>query len=104
MKTYDYPGRSQLDAAVRPILLPLITPALKAWAGHRVTRLLGFWMLWHTYGGLDGIVETGIMPSSTAYKQRKEFRETFGVKVEDWDPELAAVIAGRRKTLKTVTP
>lgn len=89
----QYPGRKHVEAAVRPLLMPIV----QRWAGHRVTRLLGFWVVWHTYGSVRAIVDAGLYPRQTVYRMRSEFEQTFGMPVDDWDPELAAQIAARRE-------
>jgi hypothetical protein len=98
----NFPGRKRVEAAVRPVLLPIIAPIASRWAGHKVTRLLGFWLVWHTYGSISALVDAGMFPRQTVYRLRSEFVEVFGVNVEDFDPDLAAVIAGRRRVVAEV--
>jgi hypothetical protein len=95
-KPPNYPGRKHVEAVLGPVLAPVINPVAKKWAGTTVQRLLGFWVIWHTYGDLSALVETGLMSRTTAYRQRAEFVRIFGVNVEDFQPEVAAVLASQR--------
>jgi hypothetical protein len=65
-------------------------------AGSSVQRLIGFWVLWHTFGGLDDLATAGVISRTGVYTQRKEFRLVFGVDVAEFQPELAAQFAARR--------
>jgi len=57
-----------------------------------VQRLMGYWVMWHLLGGLEGLISSGCMSSASAYRQRTEFAKVFGVTVEDFAPELARQI------------
>jgi hypothetical protein len=67
--------------------------ALGRFAGFKLQRLLGFWFVWHTFGGLNGTAEALQLSKAGLHRQRHEFREAFGIKVEDFAPELAAILA-----------
>lgn len=58
-----------------------------------VQRLLGFWLLYHLYGGIHQGIAHGVFSSSSAYRQLAEFETVFGVSVEDFNAPLAEVIA-----------
>ena len=73
---------------VRELAVDLVRPVAKRYAGHKVQRLLGFWVLWHSHGNMSALVASGILSRSGAYTQRAEFLRVFGVNVEDWHPEL----------------
>jgi hypothetical protein len=88
--TPDYPGRQALEDLLRPALEPLA----KKWAGHKVQRLAGFWLLWHTMGGLDGLLASGLWSRANVYAQRHEFLVVFGCEVEAWMPGLVERLAG----------
>jgi hypothetical protein len=62
-------------------------------AGYKLQRLLGFWFVWHTFGGLNGTAAALQLTKAGLHRQRHEFLEAFGVKVEDFAPELAALLA-----------
>lgn len=72
--------------------IPGVSAISRGVARSSVQRLLGFWVMWHLYGGLQGILSHGVMAQSTAYRQVTEFRAVFGQEVEDWSPALAAAI------------
>jgi hypothetical protein len=56
--------------------------------GHRVQRLLGFWFVYNALGGIDAMIESGLWPRSTAYKQLGEFREFYGCEPHELEPDL----------------
>jgi hypothetical protein len=55
-----------------------------------VQRLLGLWVIWHSFGGLDGLIAQRVISQTGVYVQRNEFRDVFGVDVEDFMPDQAA--------------
>lgn len=57
-----------------------------------VQRLMGYWVMWHLLGGLEGLISSGSMSSASAYRQRTEFAKVFGVSVEEFAPDLARQI------------
>jgi len=63
-------------------------------ARQTVQRLMGFWLMFHLYGGtVAGLLEAGVMTSATAYRQMHEFREVFGMDVREFAPDLAQEVA-----------
>lgn len=88
-KVPDYPGKKAAEAA----LGPLVEPLARKMAATVIQRLTGFWTIWHVYGGDSPRVqrETGLSRSSV-YRSRDEFARVFGVDVEDWHPEIAAML------------
>lgn len=80
--------RAQLQNTLRPLAGQ--SP------GHTIQRLLGFWMIWHTFGDLHAIVAAGMLKRDGVYRSRADFLKVFGCNVEDFNPELAAVIVGQR--------
>lgn len=83
--------RGAVEAMVRPF-------AQKA-AGHQVQRLIGFWFLWHYYGGKKPLLDMGMLSVAGEKRQRAQFRQVFGVEVADFFPELGAQIAAMEKTM-----
>ena len=83
-------------------LLPMVEGVAADRPGHQIQRLLGFWVLWHTYGGIDALIGTGIVTNSSAYRQRSEFLIVMGAPVDQWQPDLAAVLAGRTPARSSV--
>lgn len=84
----DYAGRAQVEALFRPIVEPLA----KRYAGHKVQRLLGFWLCWQTMGGHEGLIESGMWSRTVVYDSRHDFEVVFGMPVEQWMPHLALAI------------
>lgn len=84
----EYPGRAVIEGALTPILGPLA----RAYAGKRVLHTLGFWTAVHAYGSRKAVVEAGICSRASAYNLAAEFREMYGVEVEDWQPQAAALL------------
>lgn len=76
--------------------LPGVKAATQGVAWNTVQRLMGFWVMWHLFGGLDAVLAGG-MPSSSAYRNRTDFRRVFKVDVEDFLPELAAQVRAAAK-------
>lgn len=66
-----------------------LEPIARKVAGHQVQRLLGFWVLWHSFGGMEPLLAAKIIARTGVYVQRKEFRKAFGIDVEDFWPEIA---------------
>jgi len=62
-------------------------PFVAHYATSKVGDLIGFWVLWHTYGGFEGLLKLG-MPRTTIFRKVSEFRKAFGyhpdVYVFDW--------------------
>jgi hypothetical protein len=68
---------------VNAVGLPLMEPAIKRYASRATTDLLGFWLYWHLYGGFEGLVESGMHPS-TVWRKVKRFREVMGVHPDEY--------------------
>lgn len=67
--------------AVEPVTkatAPMLEPVAKAWARRRAGDLVGFWMLWHIYGGFEGLEQTYGMHRSTIWRKVAAFRQMFG--------------------------
>lgn len=60
--------------------------------GHHVQRLLGFWFVHNALGGIDAMINSGLWPRSTAYKQLGEFREFYGCEPHELEPELVEAL------------
>ncbi len=65
--------------AVNKPLLPLLKPAIHAYARKWTMDQIGFWVAWHMYGGFEGLVEHAGMHPSTVWRKVAKFREYFGV-------------------------
>src|SRR5271154_2341599 len=97
--------RRAIDKTVMPVVLPVARPGAEALARKWMVDLLGFWMLWHLYGGFEGLEEFGMHPS-TIWRKVSRFRQVFGKHPDEFefpgvtiDPKAywaAAGIKGRR--------
>lgn len=73
--------------------IPGVSPVAHGIARNTVQRLLGFYVLWHIFGGQQALMSSGAVSTSSCYRQMHEFRHVFGCDVQDWCPELARRIA-----------
>jgi hypothetical protein len=63
--------------------LPILDPAAKAVEREWVAGGLGFWMLWHLYGGSEGLEHYGFHPTTIRRKVNR-FEESFGAHPRDF--------------------
>ena len=60
--------------------------------------LLGFWLVWHTEGGFEGLQKLG-MSRSAIYRRIKVFRELTGVHPDEYEfPGVTIDVATYRTT------
>lgn len=67
--------------AVRPLTRPLekyVTPIAEPLARGATFDLVGFWFVWHTCGGFEGMQEQLHMSRSAIYRRISMFRRVFG--------------------------
>ena len=67
--------------AVRPVTDPLakyMTPIAEPLARGATFDLVGFWFVWHTCGGFEGMQEQLHMSRSAVYRRISMFRRVFG--------------------------
>lgn len=58
-------------------------------ATDKVQRLLGFWLIFHLYGpNCHDIVDAGLMSRASYFRQRSEFRQVFGLDVDEFAPDI----------------
>lgn len=79
-----------MKGAIADRLRPTVFEAARKGAGHRVQRALGFWVVWHYWGGLDSMVASGLWSRSGVYNQMSDFRALFGIEVADAWPDAVA--------------
>ncbi len=60
-----------------PVIAPVLDPAIRRLAHKMTADLVGFWAVWHLHGGFEGLVESGMHPS-TVWRKVKRFRQVFG--------------------------
>lgn len=94
-----------VNKTVGPTLMPIVRPALEPIARNYMADMIGFWVLWHLYGGFEGLERYGYH-RATIYRKIKRFRHFTGVHPDEWtvegitiDPEAywaaaAAAVAG----------
>lgn len=63
--------------------IPLVTPAAEVVAREHLADLVGFWALWHLYGGFEGLLGYGFH-RATIYRKIKRFRSVFGVHPDEY--------------------
>lgn len=68
-------------------------------AGHTVQHLLGFWVLWHSAGGLEPLLAQKVLARSSVYHLRSQFHRIMKVEVENFWPEGVAFMASERARL-----
>ena len=69
--------RSLRDRHITPALTPFVRPAVEPVARQMVEDLFGFWLLWHLYGGFEGLEKFGMHPS-TIWRKIARFRKMTG--------------------------
>ncbi len=65
---------------------------LQAHTGHKVMRLLGYWVLVQTYGGWPGVAAQPFYSEGSIQRWRLEFLDVFGCHAEDYVPTVAPVL------------
>lgn len=63
-----------LTSAARPAIEPLAG----VYARRKVGDAIGFWTLWHLYGGFEGLEQNYGMHPSTIWRKVATFRRLFG--------------------------
>jgi len=81
--------------AYKALIKKIMGPLPAVYGTNTVQRLIGFFVVWHLMGGQDGLVAKG-WTRNNIWRSRKDFRNVFGVEVEDMWPELAAVLVKMR--------
>lgn len=82
MSTPEGEGRARKAWAsyakyVNKNITPFLAPALDPIAAGMVGDLIGFWVMWHLYGGFEGLEEFG-MHKSTIWRKVARFRRITG--------------------------
>lgn len=66
-----------VNTVAKPVLFPVLEPALKSYVTKASADLVGFWVVWHLHGGFEGLVAWGMHPT-TVWRKVKKFRQAFG--------------------------
>ena len=72
-----------VEKNVQPLTDPAIRPFARRYAASKVAEMIGFWVMWHAYGGYRGLEEFG-MPPTTIYRKVKNFRMMFGAHPDEY--------------------
>lgn len=87
------------NRVIGPVLEPLIGPAVKSYSAGAVSDLIGFWLMWHLYGGFDGLRELG-MSRASIFRKVSTFRKIFKVHPDEYElPGIAIDVATYQATL-----
>jgi hypothetical protein len=63
---------------------PLVEPMAEAYARRATSDLIGFWVLWHVYGGFEGLEQRYGMHKSTIWRKVAKFRKAFGAHPDEY--------------------
>jgi hypothetical protein len=64
--------------------IPIVSAAAEPVVREHLADLLGFWVLWHLYGGFEGLERYGFH-RATIYRKVKRFRDLFGVHPDEYE-------------------
>ncbi len=73
-----------IDKHVTPAVAPFVKPAVEPVARQVVEDLVGFWVLWHLYGGFEGLERFGMHPS-TIWRKVARFRKVTGEHPDEFE-------------------
>jgi len=66
-----------VNRTVTPVIAPFVKPALQPVGRQIVEDMIGFWVMWHLYGGFEGLERFG-MHKSTIWRKVARFRQMTG--------------------------
>jgi hypothetical protein len=69
---------------IQPTIAPFIDPALQPVGRQIVEDLIGFWVMWHLYGGFEGLEHFGMHPS-TIWRKVARFRKITGQHPDEFE-------------------
>lgn len=72
------------EAVNRSPVQPYVAKVLKPYGASVASDLLGFWLVWHTQGGFEGLRELG-MSRATIYRKIKRFRQITGKHPDEFE-------------------
>jgi hypothetical protein len=64
--------------------IPIVSRAVEPVVREHLADMLGFWVLWHLYGGFEGLERYGFH-RATIYRKVKRFRDLFGVHPDEYE-------------------
>ena len=62
---------------VDQMMRPALDPVAAAWGRKLTEELVGFWVMWHSLGGFEGLQRFG-MHKTTIWRKVKKFRMVLG--------------------------
>jgi hypothetical protein len=72
------------DRYVRPVVeKTVLGDAIRSVSANSVSDLVGFWVLWHLYGGFEGLQGLG-MSRSSIFRKTAMFRKIFGAHPDEY--------------------
>jgi hypothetical protein len=66
-----------VDRRIPPFVRTRVDSVVEPWSNQFVEDMIGFWVMWHLYGGFEGLVEFG-MNKSTIWRKVARFRKMTG--------------------------
>lgn len=63
---------------------PVAAPLARALSRKYTTDMIGFWVVWHAYGGFDGLHERYGMHPSTIWRKVAKFRRLYGAHPDEY--------------------
>jgi hypothetical protein len=79
----------------RALVKKIMGPLPGMYGTQTVQRLLGFYVVWHLFGGEANLRAAG-WQRTAIWRNRRDFSKVFGVEVEHVWPELAAKLEEMR--------
>ncbi len=73
-----------IEKHVTPAIAPFVKPAVDPLSRQVVEDLVGFWVLWHLYGGFEGLERFGMHPS-TIWRKVARFRKVTGQHPDEFE-------------------
>lgn len=68
----------------RKVSVPGVDPVARRLAAPIAVDLMGFWMMWHLYGGFEGLRGIG-MSRAAIYRRIKLFRSSYGLHPDEFE-------------------
>lgn len=72
------------NRVLKPVVDPVLGPAIKSFSAGTAADLIGFWALWHLHGGHGGLRELG-MSRASIYRKVALFRRIFGSHPDEFE-------------------
>lgn len=63
---------------------PAVVPLARVLSRKYSVEMIGFWVVWHAYGGFEGVHERYGMHPSTIWRKVAKFRRLYGVHPDEF--------------------